>query len=111
MEQLVNILQEFGFEILLTVILPFVAQALIALTKKWLAEIKNAKPQLFWYLEKAAEISVAAAEKMNLSEFISDKKQYAIEIAQSYLDAHGWSEVDIDLLEAAIESEVLKQFP
>jgi len=111
MNELVNVLQEFGFEILLTIILPFVAQALLALTKKWLAELKAAKPQLMWYLERAAEVAVAAAEKMELSKYIEDKKKYAMDIAQAYLDAHGWDEIDFELLEAAIEAEVLKQFP
>jgi len=111
MEEFVNILQEFAFEILLTIVMPFIIQALSALTKKWLQQLENSKPELSWYLNEAARFAVSAAEKMNLSEFIEDKKQYACEIAQAYLDAHGWSEVDIDLLEAAIESEVLKQFP
>ena len=111
MEELINILQKFGFEILLTVILPFIASALAALTKKWLAELEAKKPQLWAYLDKAVEIGVAAAEKAGAVGFIENKKQYAFQIAQQWLDEHGWDEVNVDLLEAAIEAEVLKQFP
>ena len=57
------------------------------------------------------EGSIRAAEQMELAGFIEDKKQYALNIAQAYLNEHGWDEFDIDLLEAAIEAEVLKQFP
>ena len=114
MEEFVNVLQEFAMG-LLVLVLPilsgFIIKALNALVKKWLAEIENAKPQLFWYLEQAASIAVAAAEQSQLAELIDGKKQYAVEIAQAWLDAHGWDEIDIDVLEAAIEAEVLKQFP
>lgn len=114
MNEFVDLLQEFVFNLMviaLPIISAFLVAALRALIKKWLAELEANKPQLHWYLLQAAEVAVAAAEKMDASEFIEDKKQYAIEIAQSWLDAHGWDEVDIDVLEAAIEAEVLKQFP
>jgi len=114
MDEFVNLLQEFAFNLavaLLPIIAGFVVAALNALVKKWLQELENSKPELSFYIFEAARLAVGAAEKMDFSGFIDGKKQYAIEIAQSYLDAHGWSEVDIDLLEAAIEAEVLKQFP
>jgi len=109
MEELINVLQEFGFEILLTVILPFVAQALIALTKKWLNDIKQNQPDLSWFLENAVEIAVRAAEQTHAKELFEEKKQYAFNVAQAYLNEHGWDEVDVLVLEAAIEAEVLKQ--
>ena len=108
MDEFVNVLQEFGFEILLTIILPFVAQALIALTKKWLVELERAKPELMWYLQQAVEVAVKAAEQTYAKELFAEKKQYAFNVAQAFLDAHGWDEVDIELLSAAIEAEVLR---
>ena len=114
MEEFINLLQEFAFNLavaILPIIAGFVVAALNALVKKWLADLEASKPKLAEYLSVAAEIAVAAAEKMEFSGFIKEKKQYAIEIAQAWLDAHGWDEVDIDVLEAAIEAEVLKQFP
>ena len=116
MEQFIDLLQKFAFELAvlaLPIISGFVIAALRALVKKWLGELEASKPKLYWYLDEAAELAVAAAEKMSASAFIvaEDKKQYAIEIMQSWLNAHGWDEVDIELLEAALEAEVLRQFP
>ena len=114
MEQFIDLLQKFAFELAvlaLPIISGFVIAALRALVKKWLGELEASKPKLYWYLDEAASLAVAAAEKMNASEFIDEKKQYALEIMQSWLDAHGWDEVDIELLEAALEAEVLRQFP
>jgi len=114
MEQFIDLLQKFAFELAvlaLPIISGFVIAALRALVKKWLGELEASKPKLYWYLDEAAELAVAAAEKMSASEFIDEKKQYALEIMQSWLDAHGWDEVDIELLEAALEAEVLRQFP
>ena len=114
MEQFIDLLQKFAFELAvlaLPIISGFVIAALRALVKKWLGELEASKPKLYWYLDEAARLAVTAAEKMSASEFINDKKQYAIEIMQSWLNAHGWDEVDIELLEAALEAEVLRQFP
>ena len=111
MEELVNALQEYAFEILLTVILPFIANALIALTKKWLAELEASKPKLADYLAQAVDIGVFAAEQLGIEELVDDKLQYAVNVAQAFLSEHGWDEIDIELLVAAIEAEVLKQFP
>ena len=114
MEQFVDLLQEFVFN-LLVLALPVVAGLVIALLRAWvkkaLADVERAKPELFWVLEQAVDIAVRAAEQMELAGFIDDKKQYALDVAQSYLDSEGWDEVDVDILEAAIEAEVLKQFP
>ena len=114
MNEFVNVLQEFAMG-LLVLVLPilsgFIIAALIALKDKWLQELENSKPELRWYLDEAVDIAVRAAEQSKFADFIEDKKAYAFEIAQLWLDAHGWEEVDIDVLEAAIEAEVLKQFP
>ena len=113
MEEFINLLQEFAFGIasaILPVIAAFVVAYLKALIDKKMAEIEASKPELAWYLDEAVRIAVAAAEKANFSGFVEDKKEYAITIAQKWLDEHGWDEFDIDILEAAIEAEVLKQF-
>jgi len=114
MNEFLNVLQEFAMG-LLVLVLPilsvFIIKALNALVKKWLAELEVSKPELYWYLDKAVALAVAAAEKSQLSGFISDKKEYAFNIAQLWLIEHGWDEIDLDVLEAAIEAEVLLQFP
>ena len=114
MNEIVNVLQEFVMGLLvlaLPILTKFAVDALIAYKKKILAEIESSKPSLAWALESAAEIAVSAAEKMKFSEFIEDKLAYAFEIAQRYLDSEGWEEVDVALIRASIEAEVLKQFP
>jgi len=113
MEQFIDLLQDFAFNLsvaALPIISAFLIAALNALIKKWLAEMEAAKPELYWYLEEAAKIAVLAAEKSNVSGFVEDKKEYALEVAQQWLDSHGWDEIDIVVLDAAIEAEVLKQF-
>lgn len=114
MNEFVDLLQKFAFELAvlaLPIISGFLIAALRALVKKWLAELEASKPKLSGYLKEAVEMAVAAAEQSNLAGFVEDKKQFALNIAQVWLDEHGWNEVDIDLLEAAIEAEVIKQFP
>lgn len=113
MNEIVNVLQEFVMG-LLVLALPILAGYAIRALKVWgdkLIDHVEDKGSLYWALEQAVEIAVRAAEKMNFSEFIDDKKAYAFEIAQRYLDNEGWEEIDVELLEAAIEAEVLKQFP
>jgi len=114
MNEVVNVLQEFVMGLLLAalpVLTVYAIKALKAWGDKLLADLENNKPSLHWALEEAVEIAVSAAEKMEFSQFIDDKKAYAFEIVQLYLDNEGWEEIDIELIEAAIEAEVLKQFP
>ena len=114
MEDFINLMQEFAFNlavVLLPIIAGFIVAALRALVKKWLAELEASKPSLYWVLEEAVEIAVRAAEQSEMAGFIDDKKQYAFNIVQAWLDARGWDEIDVEILEAAIEAEVLKQFP
>jgi hypothetical protein len=113
MNEFVDLLQEFLMGLLvlvLPIVSAFVVKALNALAKKWLAELERNKPELADALKTAVNLAVKAAEGMELGEFIDGKKQYAMEIAQAWLNQEGWDEVDIDVLEAAIEAEVLKLF-
>ncbi len=114
MEQIVNVLQEFVMGLLLAalpVLAAFAIRALKAWADKVFSDIEANKPTFHWALKQAAEIAVRAAEKMEFSKFIGDKKAYAVEIVQRWLDSEGWDEVDVELVSAAIEAEVLKQFP
>ncbi len=114
MNEFVNLLQEVVMG-LLVVALPILAGFAIRALKVWgdkvLSDLESNKPSLHWALEEAARVTVSAAEKMDFSGFIEDKKTYAMETVQSFLDEAGWEEVNLELLEASIEAEVLKQFP
>ena len=113
MEQLINLLQEFAFNLALLA-LPVIAAFLVALLRAWvkkvLQDLENAKPDFAYALETAVGLAVKAAEGMALAGFIEDKKQYAFEIAQEWLDDNGWDEVNVELLDAAIESAVFAKF-
>jgi len=114
MNEFVDLLQKFVMVVLAGVLPPlavYIVKAVKALSKKWLAELEASKPSLYWVLEEAVEIAVRAAEQSEMAGFIDDKKQYAFNIVQAWLDARGWDEIDVEILEAAIEAEVLKQFP
>ena len=114
MNEIVNVLQEFVMGLLLAalpVLAAFAIRALKAWADKLLSDLEANKPNVAWAIENAAEIAVRAAEKMEFSKFIDDKLTYAFEIAQRYLASAGWDEVDVELIRAAIEAEVLKQFP
>jgi hypothetical protein len=114
MEELINLLQEFAFNLALLA-LPVISVFLIALLRAWIKKVlqdfENSKPELYWVLDQAVELAVQAAEQMELAGFIEDKKQYAFRIAQVWLDDHGWDEVSVEILDAAIEAEVLERFP
>jgi hypothetical protein len=92
---------------------PVVAAAtfrlLWALGSKAWAEFKEAQPSIAWNLETAASFAVKAAEQAKASDYIQDKKTYALDIAEKWLAARGFP-VDLDLLDAAIEAAVYDEF-
>ena len=113
MEQIIDLLQEFVFN-LMVLALPIIAGFVIALLKAWiekvLAEAEEKRPKLAYAIKEAVSLGIKAAEGLELAELISDKKSYALNIAQTWLDKEGWGEIDISILEAAIEAEVLQVF-
>jgi len=60
-------------------------------------------------IEEAAVFAVQAAEQAGAAELIKDKKEYAIQIAEAWLEANHIT-TDIDLIDAAIEKAVLELF-
>lgn len=73
-------------------------------------KIRAAQPELTDYLRDAADIAVRAAEQSKLAGLIEDKKDYALEVAEAWLEARGVT-IDLHLLEAAIEAAVGENFP
>ena len=109
----VDFLQEWLYNIALAV-LPmvgaFVIAYLKALIEKKIAEIEELKPDLADAIRQAVSLAVKAAEQAGAAGLIENKKEYALTIAQKWLDNEGWDEFDIDILEAAIEAEVKAVF-
>lgn len=81
----------------------------VAIKRLW-AKIQADKPELAYTLDTIARIAVQAAEQAGASGYIEDKKQYAIEFIQSYLDAQGWGVIDIAMIEGAVEAAVYNEF-
>ena len=114
MAEIVDFLQAFLQELLVLIapiLAGFVAAALTALTKKWLAELEASKPKLADALKEAVSLAVQAAEQAGAASLIGDKKDYAMAIAQKFLNDNGWDEIDLEVLSAAIEAEVNKLYP
>lgn len=114
MEQFLDVFQKFVFNILLA-ILPALSVYIIAWIKAQIdikvAQIEASKPQFASALRLAVSLAVQAAEQAGLAGLIEEKKDYAVTIAQKWLDNEGWDEFDISILEAAIEAEVNKLYP
>lgn len=109
-------MDEFWVKLIQNVLLAFLpviaslaAGALYAWLRKTWAQFKNEKPDIAWILEQAAAMAVQAAEQAGAAGFIKDKKEYALGIAQLYLDSKGLK-IDLALLDAAIEAAVFAEF-
>lgn len=113
MEQFTNALQEF-VNLVLQAAVPILAGLVVFWLKAQvqiaMQKLENSKPQLAWAIKQAVSLAVQAAEQAELAGYIEDKKEYAMGIAESWLDQNGWDEIDIVMLDAAIEAEVLKLF-
>jgi len=100
-------------EAILIAILPPLAVVLVsvvlAYAKKLWADLKQRYPSVTDLVEQAAVFAVQAAEQAGAAELIKDKKQYAIQIAEAWLEANHIT-TDLDLIDAAIEKAVLELF-
>jgi len=107
-----NIILSAVLQGLLEFLLPIVAVAIISVLVSW-AKLLWQKARL-WnpdatdLLEEAAKIAVTAAEQVGAAKFIN-KKVYAMDVAERWLEQHGIM-LDIELIDAAIEAAVYKQF-
>ena len=100
-------------EVILAAVLPilavYVAQYLKALVGKYLAEAEAQYPDIFSVVEMVAAQVVAAAEQAGAAGFIDSKIDYALELAEKWLAEYDF-DIDLDLIRAAIEAEVKRQF-
>ena len=100
-------------EVVLAAVLPilavFVAQYLRALVVKQLADAKSQWPDAFSVVEAIAAQVVAAAEQAGAIGYVDSKIDYALEMAERWLDEYDL-DIDLELIRAAIEAEVKRQF-
>jgi len=91
---------------LIPVVVPLVVGWVKLLFAKAQAELEAWSPSLSSVLETGAKLAIMAAEQANAAKLIEDKKEYAEEVLQLYLDSHGYTSIDIELIGAAIEAAV-----
>jgi hypothetical protein len=86
-------------------IAPVVVGLIVVVIKKKLAEIKLLYPDYAPVLEAAAKFAIQAAEEAKFAGLIEDKKEYALGVAQKYLDDHK-VKIQLDVISAAIEAGI-----
>lgn len=87
----------------------FVVKAVIAWGAKLAAEAKAKQPDLFEQLTWIATTAVKAAEQSGAVQLAEEKKAYAINYVEKWLESKGVT-LDIDAIDAAIEAAVWNEF-
>ncbi|MEN6622180.1 MAG: phage holin, LLH family [Smithella sp.] len=108
-----NIILSAVLQSLLEFLLPIVVVAIISALVSWArflwAKAKSWNSDATDLLEEAAKVAVIAAEQAGAAKLIDDKKVYAMDIAERWLEQHG-IHLDIELISAAVEAAVYRQF-
>ena len=107
--ELVSQFLEVILKALLPILAVYVLQFFRALVEKYLAEAKAQYPDAFSVVESIAAQVVAAAEQAGAAGFIDSKIDYALGLAEKWLAEYDF-DIHLDLIRAAIEAEVKKQF-
>jgi hypothetical protein len=111
-QQLLDMLTQFVM-IVAAASLPVVAAYLAKLIKVKIAvahaELDKTYPSIMSNLEWFAAIAVNAAESAGLNGLVKDKKQYAMDLAEKFLETKGIF-VELDLLDAAIEAAWIEAY-
>lgn len=98
---------------LLIIAIPIVVAGVFMWSRQKAAEIKqNLTKEQLSMIEKGVQIAVKAAEQAGFSGFLksgSEKKEYAIDAVQRYLDRAGVT-IDVEEIVTLIEAEVNTQF-
>lgn len=106
-----NALLSNVLQAVLVIVLPplvvFAAKWLRARAEQALAEASAWQPDLMALLERAAGFAVSAAEQAGAAGFVKDKKVYALDLAEKWLETKGIA-VDLDMIDAAVEKAVLE---
>ena len=97
---------------LLEFLLPIVAVAVIGALVSWAKllweKAKSWNGDATTLLAEAAKIAVTAAEQAGAAKLINDKKVYAMDVAEKWLEQHG-VHLDFELIEAAVDAAVGEQ--
>lgn len=95
---------------LLKQLLPWLASLLVAVIVKFASDfwlkLKTAQPDKTAVLERVASMAVYAAEQAQLNKWVDDKKAWALDWAQTYLQRNYGLKLDLTDISNAIEAEV-----
>jgi len=94
---------------LLPVLAAFIAGYLRVKGKEILADLENRWPEQLSVVSFVVKQVVLAAEQAGAAGLIDDKKAYALGVATDWLAGLGL-DIDLDVIEAAIEAAVKKEF-
>lgn len=106
MEVLSNFVQAFLLAAA-PVLAVFVVKAVKAWIDKMIAEAKAQEPDLFDQVTWLANVAVQAAEQSGVVELAQEKKAFALNIIEKWLESKGLT-LDLDLIDGAIESAVFE---
>ena len=108
-----NIILSAVLQSLLEFLLPIVAVAVIGVLVSWAKllweKAKSWNGDATTLLAEAAKIAVTAAEQAGAAKLINDKKVYAMDIAEKWLEQHG-VHLDFELIDAVVDAAVYEQF-
>ena len=108
MDTLYKFIEQFVL-LVIPVITPFLVAILVVKARQVWIVANEWQPSVTEILAQAAQFAVKAAEQAKVTELITDKKEYALEVAAQYLKLNKIN-VDIHLLSAAIENAVYQAF-
>jgi len=91
------------------VLAAYVTSWVIAKARMMWAAFKAENNNYAFILEELAHIVVKAAEQSEMAEHITEKKDYAVQTLQLWMEAQGYN-VDLAVIEAAIEAAVYDEF-
>lgn len=97
MEQIVDIVVEFGLELF-----DFVLGLLLPIVAAWLVSKLAKKP----VLKRVVREAIDYAEHAGYGDVAEDKLALAVAWAQARLDEKGWGAVDVDQLVSIIEGQL-----
>lgn len=91
------------------VLKPYLSLAKVKAERAW-SDFSKEQPALAVYLSAFARNAVIAAEQAKLGDELLSKKTYAMDTVTAWLRHEGYLNVDITLIDAAIEQAVMEVF-
>lgn len=105
-----DLISELLLKLLIAILPPLAAMATAYLLEAYKAKRAELNQTQQWLLDNAVAVAVRAAEQLYASGDGQQKKEYAISVAEKWLEKYN-IKMDLDVLAAAIESSVYSQFP